>query len=213
MKFSHVPRDGSDVFAYAVVASAIRLQLQVWTSLHILAVAPCADHFGCGMHRRLAFVVPRAVAGPVDRGVLPRERGDDAVIAPHDEGQVVDDVTRPLCGGSGTVTQSLRQCEPGSDVLIRFIITAIADYAAETTERRVALGSPRGSHGEERRHLLLNIRRSCCAVSAPRCQAGVPPPFCSHGYERASPEPNPVRRLAGTSRSAIRRDGGATQRK
>ncbi len=121
--------------------------------------------------------------------------------------------TRPLCGGSGTVTQSLRQCEPAGDVLIRVIIRAIADYAAETTERRVALGSRRGSHGEERRHPLLNIRRSCSAVSAPRCQAGVPPPFCSHGYERAFPEPNPVRRLAGTSRPAIQRDGGATQRK
>ena len=121
--------------------------------------------------------------------------------------------TRPLCGGSGTVTQSLRQCEPGSDVLIRLIITAIADYAAETTERRVAPGSRRGSHGEERRHPLLNIRRSCSAVSAPICQAGVPPPFCSHGYERAFPEPNPVRRLAGTSRPAIQRDDGATQGK
>ena len=109
--------------------------------------------------------------------------------------------------------QSLRQCEPASDVLIRLIIRAIADYAAETTERWVALGSRRGSHGEERRHPPLNIRRSCSAVSAPRCQAGVPPPFCSHGYERAFPEPNPVRRLAGTSRPAIQRDGGATQRK
>ena len=83
---------------------------------------------------------------------------------------------RPLCGGSGTVTQSLRQCEPGSDVLIRLIIRAIADYAAETTERRVALGSRRGSHGEERRHPLLNVRRSCSAVSAPIRQAGAPPP-------------------------------------
>src|SRR6185312_14065992 len=47
--------------------------------------------------------------------------------------------TRPLCSGSGTVTQSLRRWEPGSDVLIRLIITAVADYAAETTEWRVAL--------------------------------------------------------------------------
>ena len=100
-----------------------------------------------------------------------------------------------------------------SEVLIRLIITAIADYAAETTERRVAPGSRRGSHGEERRHPRLNIRRSCSAVSAPRCQAGAPPPFCSHGYERAFPEPYPVRRLAGTSRPAIQRDGGATQGK
>ena len=82
--------------------------------------------------------------------------------------------TRPVCGVSG-VTQSLRQYEPGSDVLIRLIITAIADYAAETTERRVAPGSRRGSHGGERRHPLLNIRRSCSAVVVPRCQADVPP--------------------------------------
>ena len=32
-----------------------------------------------------------------------------------------------------------------------------------------------------RRHPLLNIRRFCSAVSAPRRQAGVPPPFSSHG--------------------------------
>ena len=100
-----------------------------------------------------------------------------------------------------------------SDVLIRLIIRAIADYAAGTTERMVAPGSRRGSHGVERRHPLLNIRRSCSAVSAPRCQAGVPPPFCSHGYETASPEPNPVRRLAGTCRPAIKQDDGATLRK
>jgi hypothetical protein len=45
--------------------------------------------------------------------------------------------TRPLCGGSGTVTQSLRQREAASDVLIRLIIMASSDYAAETTERGV----------------------------------------------------------------------------
>ena len=61
---------------------------------------------------------------------------------------------------------------------------AIADCAAGTTERRVAPGSRCGSHGEERRRPLPNIRRSCCAVSAPRCQAGVPPLFCSHGYRQ-----------------------------
>ena len=93
------------------------------------------------------------------------------------------------------------------------VIMEIVDYAAETTERRIALGSRRGSHDEERRYPLLNTRRSYSAVSAPRRQAGARPPFCSHGYERAFPEPNPVRRLAGTSRPAIQRDGGAMQGK
>jgi hypothetical protein len=39
--------------------------------------------------------------------------------------------------GRHSITSSV--CEPAGEVPIRLIITAIADYAAETTERRVAL--------------------------------------------------------------------------
>ena len=168
----------------------------------IVALANCNFSFSVAVALRPRNGLPcRPISG------YPARRSRSSTAEPAGKNM------RLLCGRSGTVTQSLRQCEPAGDVLIRLIIRAIADYAAETTERRVALGSRLGSHGEERRHPLLNIRRSCSAVSAPRCQAGVPPPFCSHGYERAFPEPNPVRRLAGTSRPAIQRDGGATQRK
>ena len=82
---------------------------------------------------------------------------------------------RPLCGGSGThsITLSVRACRRSPNPPH---IGAIADSAAETPERWVAPGSRRGSHGEERRHPLLNVRRSCSAVSAPIRQAGAPPP-------------------------------------
>jgi hypothetical protein len=50
---------------------------------------------------------------------------------------------RPLCGGSGTVTQITSTARARKDVPIRLVITAIADYAAETTERCVARISSR----------------------------------------------------------------------
>ena len=89
----------------------------------------------------------------------------------------------------GTVTESLRQVRARRRSPNPPHIGAIAHSAAETPERWVAPGSRRGSHGEERRHPLLTIRRSCSAVSTSRCQAAAPQPFCSHGYE--FPEPNP----------------------
>ena len=76
----------------------------------------------------------------------------------------------------GTVTGSLRQCEPANDV-------PIARYYCDCRLRRrnnrtgVALGSRRGSRGGERRHPLVNVRRSCFAASAPRRQAGAPLPL------------------------------------
>jgi len=44
------------------------------------------------MDREPAFVVERPRLGPLDRRLLPRERGDDAVIAANDERQIIDHV-------------------------------------------------------------------------------------------------------------------------
>jgi hypothetical protein len=48
-------------------------------------------------------------------------------------------------------------------------------FSSVGASKKSCLGPRRGSHGEERRHPLLNIRRSCSAVFVPRCQADVPP--------------------------------------
>ena len=89
----------------------------------------------------------------------------------------------------------------------------VTGYTAQKITPEFRQRSRPVSPDKGRRGPLQNTRLFCSAVSGLRCQVVAPIAFCSHDYERAFPESNPVRLLAEMSRPATERDDGARQGK
>lgn len=102
---------------------------------------------------------------------------------------------------------------PVLDVGQEFFLKAGTGYTAQKITPELRQRSRPVSPDKGRRGPLQNTRLFCSAVSGLRCQVVAPIAFCSHDYEKAFPESNPVRLLAEMSRPATERDDGARQGK